>query len=59
MHKQGLRDWVLAVTILVVALVKWCVGLGGHSGQFSCQVLCRGTLMCMRRTGYAAHVWRL
>lgn len=33
MHKQGLRDWVVLITILSTALVKWCVGLGGYSGQ--------------------------
>ncbi|KAI0802056.1 glucosyltransferase [Irpex lacteus] len=33
MHNQGLKDWVVVITILLSALVKWCIGLGSYSGQ--------------------------
>ncbi|KAI0345967.1 hypothetical protein BDW22DRAFT_1370359 [Trametopsis cervina] len=33
MHKQGFRDWVVPITILLATLVKWCIGLGSYSGQ--------------------------
>ncbi len=35
MHKQGLKQWVIPITLVVSALVKWCIGLGSYSGQLS------------------------
>lgn len=34
MAHTGLRHLTMPVIILVVGLVKWCVGLGGYSGEF-------------------------
>lgn len=35
MHKQGIKDWVVVITILLSALVKWCIGLGSYSGEYT------------------------
>ncbi|KAI0087799.1 ALG6, ALG8 glycosyltransferase family-domain-containing protein [Irpex rosettiformis] len=33
MHRQGLKDWVIIIAIVLSVLVKWCIGLGSYSGQ--------------------------
>ncbi|KAF8505356.1 glucosyltransferase [Hysterangium stoloniferum] len=35
MHRNAMRGWVVPVTMLGVAWVKWTVGLGGYSGYQS------------------------
>lgn len=33
MAHAGLKHLTVPVILLVAGLVKWCVGLGGHSGE--------------------------
>ena len=33
MARTGLRDYTGIAVLLVVGLIKWAVGLGGHSGE--------------------------
>lgn len=34
MHQSGRREWVIPISILGTAWLKWVVGLGGYSGLF-------------------------
>ncbi|ETW81711.1 glycosyltransferase family 57 protein [Heterobasidion irregulare TC 32-1] len=35
MHRHGMRDWILLCAVIGSAWVKWCVGLGSYSGQYT------------------------
>jgi alpha-1,3-glucosyltransferase len=35
MHKQGLKHYGIPMIIVFSGMVKWCVGLGSHSGACS------------------------
>lgn len=38
MHRGRMRGWVIPVSIVGVAWIKWLVGLGGYSGLSCCQL---------------------
>lgn len=35
MEKQGMKDWIVPGAIVVSLYLKWCLGLGSHSGKNS------------------------
>jgi len=60
MHKRGIKGWVVPGAILASTWIKYCIGLGSYSGQFSCGVSSLFTcLNGLLRTGYATYVRRL
>lgn len=34
MHKHNMKAWVVPCAIAASTYVKWCIGMGGHSGMF-------------------------
>lgn len=49
MHKQNMKAWVVPCAIATSTCVKWCIGLGGYSGEYlihiphiECHLMCSG-----------------
>lgn len=59
-HKNGMKQWVVPGIILASIWVRWGVGLGSYSGQFTHDYCPHSFLYYqLLREEYSAHVWRL
>jgi alpha-1,3-glucosyltransferase len=47
MHRNGMRGWVIPVSMVAAAWVKWLVGLGGYSGWSCLYVTLRPDIFTM------------
>lgn len=58
MHKHGMKQWVVITVVIASIWVRWAIGLGLFSGEFSrtCQVQ---SLEQSHRIQHSTYVWRL